>query len=227
VLTTIAVHGESKPMRIVAMNYEYDRAVQAFPDPRYIGNFPISPFEGLSASELDAAHSEARAFVDELLKMLWEYRQFDAGYRYLASLPWEEDICPAFSSVRVMQGEAAYRENHTLIEKIKQSAFYTVEESYNYVFINRDYLMICPSKKIDVQLKTRIIPLGVFPMRFKKEFRSAPRGSDHWEYLEIQGMDEKGASHTEKVAFSIFSMNEYYKAKIAKRYLLARNLAQQ
>lgn len=226
-LTTIEIYEGKKSIRIVGINYGFERAVQKFQDEMYIGNFPISPFEGLSASEVDATNPDALSFIDEVLALLWEYRNSDAAYRYHKNLPWNDDIKPEFSVVRVIQGESAYRENLSLIEKIKNSALYCVEESFNCLYINRDYLMICPSKKIDMKLKTRIFPLGVFPMRFIKEFRSAYRGSDHWEYIEIKGIDEGGKPHVEEVAFSVYYMEEYYKAKIMKRYLLRRNLAQE
>lgn len=226
-LITIEIQEGKNTFRITGMNYSRERAIQKFQDQQYIGDFPISPYEGLSAHEVDAQNSEASAFIDEMVSLLWEYRNLDKGYRYHRSLPWDEEIKPQISAVRVIQAEDAYRENLSLIEHIKNSALYEVEESYNYLFINRDYLMICPSSKIDVKLKTRIVPLGVFPMEFKKEFRSAPKGSDLWEYIEIRGVDEKGASHVENVRFSIFYMKDYYKAKIMKRYLLRRNLVKE
>lgn len=223
-LAVIEIDDGKNFLRIAGMNYGYERAAERFPDGRYIGNFPISPFEGMSAIEVDAVTPEAMSFIDEMILNLWEYRNFNVRYRYHKSLPWDERIEPKFSVVRVIQGDSLYQENLSLIEEIQNSALYTVEESYNYLFINRDYLMVCPSKKIDVTLITRIFPLGIFSMHFKKELRSGPIGSDHWEYIKIRGIDEKGNPHTEMVAFSVYYMKDFYKAKVMKNYLLKRNL---
>ncbi len=226
-LVTFEIQQGGKSIRLAGSNYSYERVMQRFPDELFIRNMPIAPYEGMGALEMDANVPEQLAFLDELLMLIWNYRNYNAAYRYHASFPWNEDIMPQFTAVKIIQGEAAYRENLSIIEQIKNSPLYSVEESYNYLFINRDYLMVCPSKKIDMKLKTRIFPLGVFTMIFYREFRSAPKGSDHWEYIKIQGIDENGNQHKEDVAFSIFSMKDYYKAKIMKHYLLKRNLAKE
>lgn len=226
-LLSIEIKEGKNRLRIVGMNYSRQRAVQKFRDERFIGNFPIAPYEGLSAHEVDAQNLDAAAFVDQMLSLLWKYRNLNKAYQYHNSLPWDDEIKPQISAVRVIQGEEAYRNNLSLIEHIKNSSLYTVEESYNYLFISRDYLMVCPSGKIDVKFKTRIIPLGIFPMQFKSGFRSSLDGSDPWEYIEIRGVDESGNPHVETVGFSIYFMEEYYKAKIMKRYLIGRNLVQE
>jgi hypothetical protein len=221
--TVIEAGNDKDRVRVCARNYGPESAGVRFPDANFIGSNPISPYEGLPGYELDAGDGANRSFIENLLALLWDTRDRDTFYLYHNTLPWNGEPASELAKIRVVQGEAAYRENRALINQIRQSALYVVKESYLY--INKDYLMLCPfEEKVNDKLITRIIPLGRFPMHFSRNIGSGPYGGDPWEYINVRGVDESDAPREEKVGWASPLMDDAYKATVFRRFLTRKGL---